>query len=141
MTRRGQARRPRVDGARESPDAAESGQGWHLTEVALPAAPMIPERFVPLVDATADLAFRFEEAGHRLYVVGGSVRDAFVGNGVRPAQRDLDLTTDAAPDEVERIVADWADTVWLQGKRFGTVGVRKGPRRFEITTHRAEAYH
>jgi poly(A) polymerase len=112
-----------------------------LSEVALPSVPMIPERFVPLVDATADLAFRFEEAGHRLYVVGGSVRDAFLGNGVRPSQQDLDLTTDAVPDEVERLVADWADTVWLQGKRFGTVGLRKGPRRFEITTHRAEAYH
>src|SRR5207249_3478654 len=25
-------------------------------------------------------------------------------------------------------------------KRFGTIGCRKGDRRFEITTHRAEAY-
>src|SRR2546430_5595449 len=38
------------------------------------------------------------------------------------------------------MVAGWADAMWLQGKRFGTVGVKKGDRRMEITTHRAEAY-
>ena len=34
----------------------------------------------------------------------------------------------------------WADDVWLQGARFGTVGARKGTRVYEITTHRAEVY-
>src|SRR5205823_2253127 len=53
---------------------------------------------------------------------------------------DLDFTTDARPDEIESLVAGWADAVWLQGQRFGTVGVKKGDRRLEITTHRAEAY-
>ena len=37
-------------------------------------------------------------------------------------------------------MAGWADAVWLQGKRWGTVGVRRGDRTIEITTHRAEAY-
>ena len=101
---------------------------------------MIPERFQPLVYATADLAHRFEKADHRLYVVGGSVRDAFAGDPTALPERDLDLTTDALPDDVERLVKGWADAVWLQGKRFGTVGLAKDGRQFEITTHRAEVY-
>jgi len=100
---------------------------------------VIPERFRPLVHDTADLARRFEKAGRSLYIVGGSVRDAFAGDAVA-AQGDLDLTTDALPDEVERLVKGWADALWLQGKRFGTVGLVKDGRRFEITTHRAEVY-
>ena len=34
----------------------------------------------------------------------------------------------------------WADAVWLQGERFGTVGCQKNGERFEITTFRAEIY-
>ena len=100
---------------------------------------MIPERFQPLVDATAELAGRFTDAGHRLYLVGGSVRDAFA-DGASLDGADFDLTTDAVPDVIESLVSGWADAVWLQGKRFGTVGLAKGGRRYEITTHRAEAY-
>jgi poly(A) polymerase len=111
-----------------------------VVNAALPSTPVIPERFQPLVHATADLARRFEKADRRLYVVGGSVRDAFAGDRLPPAERDLDLTTDALPDEVEALVKGWADAVWLQGKRFGTVGLSKDGRRFEITTHRAEVY-
>ena len=39
---------------------------------------------------------------------------------------DIDLTTDAVPDQTEKIVAGWADAVWLQGKRWGTMGARRG---------------
>jgi len=106
---------------------------------------VIPERFAPLVGATRELASRFEKAGHTLYLVGGSVRDAFV---LRPGDEqqagvpgtDLDFTTDATPDEVEAVLRGWADAVWTQGKRWGTVGAKKAGRRLEITTHRAEAY-
>jgi poly(A) polymerase len=104
---------------------------------------VIPDRVQPLVDVTAALAERFNVAGHTLYLVGGSVRDAIVGR--EPAgdgsEPDIDLTTDARPDAVEKIVSGWADAVWTQGKRFGTIGASKEDRRFEITTHRAEAYH
>ncbi|HZT66162.1 MAG TPA: CCA tRNA nucleotidyltransferase [Acidimicrobiales bacterium] len=99
---------------------------------------MIPERLQPLVSDTAELAERFAAAGHRLYLVGGVVRDAIVdrlGEG-----RDLDLTTDARPDEIEELVSGWASAVWTTGKRFGTIGAKRGSRIFEITTHRAEAY-
>ena len=101
---------------------------------------MIPERFQPLVQATAELARRFDKAGRRLYIVGGPVRDAFAAVSAGPGDKDLDLTTDAPPDEVERLVKGWADALWLQGKRFGTVGLSHDGQRFEITTHRAEVY-
>ena len=78
------------------------------------------------------------DAGHRAYLVGGSVRDAFLDR-VRD-DSDTDITTDARPDVIERVVKGWADAVWLQGERFGTVGARKGDEVFEITTFRAEIY-
>ncbi|MEY2472049.1 MAG: poly(A) polymerase [Actinomycetota bacterium] len=100
---------------------------------------MIPERLEGLVAATADLAQRFADAGHNLYLVGGVVRDAIVNRLDNAA--DLDFTTDALPDQTEKIISGWADAVWTQGKRFGTIGARRGDRSYEITTHRAEAYH
>jgi poly(A) polymerase len=100
---------------------------------------VIPDRLQPLVAETADIAARFERAGWHLYLVGGIVRDAVLDR--LAADRDLDFTTDARPDDIEKIVAGWADAVWTQGRRFGTIGLLKGSRRMEITTHRAEAYH
>jgi poly(A) polymerase len=96
------------------------------------------------VEATAELAERFQTADHALYLVGGSVRDAIVAGDAAPAvegEPDLDFTTDARPDDIEQIVSGWADAVWTQGKRFGTIGFLRNGRRYEVTTHRAEAYH
>ncbi|MDT3395274.1 CCA tRNA nucleotidyltransferase [Streptomyces sp. B1866] len=98
-------------------------------------------RVSPVAD---DLARRFEEAGFRLALVGGSVRDALLGR----LGNDLDFTTDARPEAVLRIVRPWADAVWDVGIAFGTVGCRKaaagdGGRQdfqIEITTYRSEAY-
>ncbi len=99
----------------------------------------VPERFLPYVEATEELARRFAAAGKTLFLVGGSVRDAlFPGAG--DGESDFDLTTDARPDEIERLMRGWADDVWTQGARFGTIGARKASRVYEITTHRAEAY-
>jgi poly(A) polymerase len=99
----------------------------------------VPERFRPLLAATAELAERFSGAGKTLYLVGGSVRDALFPAGAA-AHPDYDLTTDARPDAIERIVGGWADDVWTQGARFGTIGCRKDGQLYEITTHRAEVY-
>jgi len=105
---------------------------------------VIPERFRPVVEETAVLAQRFAAAGRRLYLVGGTVRDGFVGRPGGGAafdeSTDIDCTTEARPGEIETIVRGWADAVWLQGKAFGTIGCSYRGRRFEITTHRAEAY-
>jgi poly(A) polymerase len=100
---------------------------------------MIPDRLRPLLEETAPLAERFAAAGWRIYLVGGSVRDAILGRSLESLD-DLDFTTDARPDDIEAVVSGWADAVWTQGKRFGTIGLKKGGRIYEITTHRAEAY-
>jgi len=99
----------------------------------------VPERFRPLLAATSDLARRFTGAGRSLYLVGGSVRDALFPAGTRE-NTDYDLTTDARPEEIERLLRGWADVVWTQGARFGTIGCRKDAQVFEVTTHRAEVY-
>jgi poly(A) polymerase len=85
-----------------------------------------------------DLAERFVAAGYQCFLVGGPVRDAFLDQ-VDP-DADVDLATDARPDVVEGLVRGWADHVWLQGQRFGTVGCRKDGVVFEITTFRGDVY-
>jgi poly(A) polymerase len=77
----------------------------------------IPERFRPLVEATNELAERFRAAGHSLYLVGGSVRDALLPDdlAVPGDKRDFDLTTDALPEQIESLVSGWADAVWTTG--------------------------
>lgn len=105
---------------------------------------MIPPRLEPILAEVAPLAGRFTDAGFRIYLVGGTVRDAIDARAAQSVEAlagaDLDLTTDARPDDIERLVRGWADAVWLQGKRFGTVGAAKDGRRYEITTHRSEVY-
>jgi poly(A) polymerase len=100
----------------------------------------VPGRFWPLVAATSELAERFGAAGRSLYLVGGSVRDALTNEEDAARGGDLDLATEARPAEIEAIVTGWADTVWDQGRRFGTIGCRRGGQIYEITTFRAEAY-
>jgi poly(A) polymerase len=108
---------------------------------------MIPDRFAPVLAELEPLARRFDAAGHRLYLVGGTVRDLLVG-AVKD-DFDIDLTTDARPAEIKRCLDGWADSLWTQGERFGTIGARResgaassatAPRTYEITTFRAEAY-
>jgi len=104
---------------------------------------VVPERLRPVLEATAPIAERFAGAGERIYLVGGTVRDAIAGRpgGGEPDETvDIDLTTTARPDEIEALVRPLAEAVWTQGKRFGTIGALVGGRHFEITTHRAEAY-
>jgi poly(A) polymerase len=101
---------------------------------------VIPERLAPLIEEASELAERFSAARRQLYLVGGTVRDAIADPSADPGDVDLDFTTDASPEEVEDLVRGWADAVWLQGKRFGTVGFVHDGRRNEITTHRAEVY-
>jgi poly(A) polymerase len=96
-----------------------------------------PARLQPVLDEVRPLADRFAAEGFRTYLVGGTVRDLLLG---RESIGDFDLTTDALPDDIERLVTGWADAVWTTGKRFGTIGCLKGTREYEITTHRAEAY-
>ncbi|MGB3411676.1 MAG: CCA tRNA nucleotidyltransferase [Microthrixaceae bacterium] len=100
---------------------------------------MIPPRAVSLLEPIEPLAERFGAAGHRLYLVGGAVRDLVIDRD-RNDSHDLDLTTDAVPEKIKELVAPLASAVWTQGERFGTIGFIIKGIPFEITTHRAEAY-
>jgi poly(A) polymerase len=105
----------------------------HLTDSQQRAVADLFRRIAPVVDELGEL---FAKGGHRLALVGGSVRDVFLGR----IGHDLDLTTDARPERVLEIVRPWADAVWTVGIEFGTVGVRKGDWQLEITTYRSESY-
>ncbi|MEY4648159.1 MAG: hypothetical protein RL009_575 [Actinomycetota bacterium] len=83
-----------------------------------------------------ELGRRFTEAGFELALVGGPVRDAFLG---RKAP-DLDFTTSAEPDDIVRVLKGYADTHWDIGREFGTIGARIGDDTVEITTYRADTY-
>ncbi len=100
---------------------------------------MIPDRFRPVFDELSPLTERFAAAGHRLYLVGGTVRDLLIGDD--RDDFDFDTTTSALPADVKELLAGWADAIWTQGERFGTIGAKKDGRTYEITTHRAEAYN
>ena len=78
----------------------------------------------------------FKDAGHELALVGGPVRDAFLG---RKAP-DLDFTTTATPDEILAIIKPVVDAHWDIGRDFGTIGARIGNDQIEITTYRADKY-
>ena len=87
------------------------------------------------------LARQFERAGHELYLVGGSVRDALMGR----LGHDLDYTTSARPDEIEALVRKVTHAVWDVGRAFGTIACRITEDdgtgwQVEITTFRADTY-
>lgn len=82
------------------------------------------------------LATAFAEAGHEFALVGGPVRDAFLGRELN----DLDFTTDAHPDQILAIIAPHADAHWDIGRAFGTIGARVDGHTVEITTYRTDAY-
>ena len=82
------------------------------------------------------LGRRFAAAGHELYLVGGTVRDALLDR----VESDLDFATSARPVTTEALLRDWADQVWLTGARFGTVSAAKAEWKLEITTFRADSY-
>jgi poly(A) polymerase len=87
----------------------------------------------PLLDS---LGRMFYEAGYELALVGGPVRDAILGR-VAP---DVDLTTNATPDQILEVIKGKVDTHWEIGKEFGTIGCRIGDDQIEITTYRTDQY-
>ena len=84
----------------------------------------------------AELGERFAAAGHELALVGGPVRDAFLGR----RSPDLDFTTTATPDEILQLIKPMVDAHWDIGREFGTIGARIGDDHIEITTYRADKY-
>ena len=93
-------------------------------------------RLVTSQEPIKGLSEAFAQAGYELALVGGPVRDAFLGRPVH----DLDFTTSARPDEIERIVKPLAQATWDVGREFGTIAAQLGDYTVEITTYRADTY-
>lgn len=93
-------------------------------------------RLADITPLLAQVGTLFSVAGYELALVGGPVRDIYLGRFTT----DLDLTTNARPEVVMPLLRSWADAVWDVGIKFGTVGARKGDVIIEITTYRAESY-
>ena len=81
--------------------------------------------------ASVSIGAQLASKGARVWVVGGAVRDQVLGR----VPTDVDLATDATPDDVE---ACFDETVPV-GKKFGTVLVMRGRLGIEVTTLRAES--
>lgn len=94
-------------------------------------------RFLTADRLSVRLGRMFTRGGHELYLVGGTVRDAFMH---RDVDGDLDYATDARPDETKRIVGEWADAVFATGETHGTIAGVKNGETFEITTFREDTY-
>jgi poly(A) polymerase len=93
-------------------------------------------RLVTSQEPIKGLAEAFADSGFELALVGGPVRDAFLGRDVH----DLDFTTSATPDDIQKIVTPRASAVWDVGRAFGTIAAQVGPYTVEITTYRADTY-
>ncbi|WP_345770377.1 CCA tRNA nucleotidyltransferase [Blastococcus saxobsidens] len=120
---------------------------------ATPSSPAEPQPVPPAVQETVrnlvelspvltELGQRFAAAGFEAHLVGGSVRDALLaaGAGGSRVPGDLDVTTDARPEQVLGLLRGWARSTWNTGIAFGTVGADVGGTRVEITTYRADRY-
>ena len=73
---------------------------------------------------------KFNEAGYEAYFVGGCVRDYLLNDEFS----DIDITTNALPDEVKQIFRKSIDT----GIQHGTVTILVNGDNFEVTTFRTE---
>jgi poly(A) polymerase len=97
---------------------------------------------VELSPVLAEVGERFTAAGFQIHLVGGSVRDALLAGaaGAPRVPGDLDLTTDARPEQTLEVLHGWAGSTWNTGIEFGTVGADVRGTRVEITTYRADRY-
>ena len=75
---------------------------------------------------------RLNEAGYEAYLVGGSVRDFLLNKH----NKDIDITTNAIPEEVKRIFVDFP--VIDTGIKHGTVTILYKNLPIEITTYRID---
>lgn len=71
----------------------------------------------------------FEKNGFEIYIVGGVVRDAFLGKDLY----DWDFTTNAKPEEIMKLIPES-----FYDNSYGTVGIKTSDRPYEITTFRSE---
>ena len=116
---------------RDLGDEAAGADGPKALAIALAITTLAQQ--APITDS---LAAAFKNAGYTLALVGGPVRDAILGR----LGNDLDFTTSARPDATKKILSSWADAIWDQGAKFGTIAAKKGDLTIEVTTYRSDIY-
>lgn len=76
----------------------------------------------------------FKQSGHKLYLVGGAVRDVLLGK----TPKDYDVTTAAKPEEVVNILNKYGIYNFPKGEAFGVVSAVINGEEFEIATFRSD---
>lgn len=89
---------------------------------------------IPLPEDVIKIKDIFVKNGHKLYVVGGAVRDALLKKPIK----DYDLATDAKPEKVEAMMIKAGLRTLPTGKAFGVINVFTNDDEYEIATFRAD---
>lgn len=76
----------------------------------------------------------FKNAGFEIRLVGGVVRDLLLGQ----TPKDIDLCTDATPDEMIKVAQDNNIHLIPTGLQHGTVTFVIGKEQYEVTTLRTD---
>ncbi len=85
-----------------------------------------------LIDpSTLKVLYRLHRQGYKAYLVGGSVRDLFLGR----TPKDFDVGTDATPNQVKKLFRN----CFLVGRRFRLAHVRFSDQVVEVATFRRQA--
>lgn len=82
------------------------------------------------------LSGEFNKLGHKLYIVGGYVRDNILGLD----SQDIDITSSMKTDDVEKICKKLKLKYTSVNKHLGTILITFGKFKFEYTTFRKESY-
>ena len=78
----------------------------------------------------------FKKHNKKLYIVGGAVRDALLGK----IPKDIDVVTDALPNEVENLLTAENIYNFPSGKNFGIISAVINDETYEIATFRSDNY-
>ncbi len=90
-----------------------------------------------LWDGAREVCNILYNAGKECYAVGGAVRDLVMGR----EPHDIDLATNARPNEVKEIFSKAGCKTIPTGEKYGTITVTcDGSRFYEVTTFRGEKY-
>ncbi len=88
----------------------------------------------PYINRLKDIASIFRNNHYELFLVGGTIRDALLGE----ISTDIDLATNATPDKIEELF----DNTIATGKEYGTITVidsnKENTTYMQITTYRAD---
>lgn len=89
---------------------------------------------IPIPEDITRMKDVFVKNGHKLFVVGGAVRDALLGK----TPKDWDLATDAVPEKVEAMMKQAGLRTLPTGKQFGVINVFTNTDEYEIATFRKD---